>query len=263
MKQPGRFPWKGKLAGGLFGMLAGPFGFFLGFLIGHLIDLIMESAVIRRRISAFLADPDASSLSGWENGMYSYFTLAAAAFAANGGRARRNEEALYRRLGEYYPLRDGDYKYLQEILENVDGLGEEINLPAHARIVLEGAEEGKRDGLFRGLVSFASADGAAALRNPAAGLLRGIAWLWNVDADAWAGIREERSADETAWEILGLKPGASAEEVKRVFRVLASQFHPDGAAALSEIQRRETEEAFRRIRRAYDDCITSLTRSAG
>lgn len=292
MKQPGKFPWKGKLTGGLFGILAGPFGIFLGFLVGHLIDLIVESSTIRRAVAAFLADPGDSALSRWENGMYSYFTLGAAAFTANGGVTRRSRESLFRILGDIYPIRDGDYKYLQEILEYIESPEGEILLPAHAMLVGEAAGENGKEELFRGLIAFAAASepptgappgarspgtedsrkrgeagagtkGTEDLRNPALEFLRGIAWLWELDADVLAEFRRKPSSGESAWEILGLKPGAPVEEVKRVFRILAAQFHPDGASALSDIQKKETEEAFRRIRLAYDECMAGLTRSAG
>ena len=54
------------------------------------------------------------------------------------------------------------------------------------------------------------------------------------------------------YEILGLAPGASSREITRVYRKLASQFHPDSSAELSEQQRQIAEEAFLRIKEAYE-----------
>ena len=58
--------------------------------------------------------------------------------------------------------------------------------------------------------------------------------------------------NEEDYRILGLKPGASSKEVRRVYKQLAAQFHPDTGAPLSEEQRRFSSEAFVRIRTAHD-----------
>lgn len=261
MKGPGKLVWKGKIAGGLFGVLAGPFGIFFGFLIGHLIDLILESAGIRRQVAVFLTDPGKSSLPGWEEGMYCFFCLGAAVFITGGGSVKNRRQELYDRLSEVYPLRDHDYKYLQEILEGLESFDIDPDLAAHALILHSRAGGRSPEDLFRGLAAYArQADGRTA-RGPAV-LLRKIAEIWGIDPEAVGGIRTEQSGEEGPWEILGLRQGASMDEVKRVFRILASQFHPDGGAVLSVIQRRETEEAFKRIRNAYDECMRSFTRSA-
>jgi len=261
MKGPGKFFWKGKAAGGLFGVLAGPFGIFFGFLIGHLLDLILESAGIRRKVAVFLTDPGRSSLPEWEEGMYCFFCLGAAVFITGGGSVKDRRQELYDRLSEVYPLRDHDYKYLQEILEGLESLDLDPDLAAHAGILRLRAGSRPLEDLFRGLAAFArQEDGRTA--GGSAVLLRKIAAIWSIDPEAVGGIRAAGSGEEDSWEILGLRQGASMDEVKRVFRILASQFHPDGGAVLSEIQRRETEEAFKRIRNAYDECMRSFTRSA-
>jgi hypothetical protein len=54
------------------------------------------------------------------------------------------------------------------------------------------------------------------------------------------------------WEMLGLKPGASREEIKKSFRALSHAFHPDGLGGLDPQRRKEAEEAFRRVRAAYE-----------
>jgi len=66
---------------------------------------------------------------------------------------------------------------------------------------------------------------------------------------AEAGIFAERAAD---WELLGLKPGASREEIKKSFRSLSIAFHPDGLAGIEPEKRKEAAEAFRRVRGAYE-----------
>lgn len=49
------------------------------------------------------------------------------------------------------------------------------------------------------------------------------------------------------YDILGLKKGASAEDIKRAYRKMAHQFHPDKAAG----DRATAEEKFKEINEAY------------
>lgn len=60
------------------------------------------------------------------------------------------------------------------------------------------------------------------------------------------------------FDILGLKPGCSREEAKKVYRKLAAQFHPDGTGGLSEEQKAAAEAAFIKIKEAYGRVIKSL-----
>lgn len=59
---------------------------------------------------------------------------------------------------------------------------------------------------------------------------------------------------ESAYATLGVEPGASDAEVKRAYRRLMSQHHPDKLAArgLPESMRPVAEEKTREIRKAYD-----------
>lgn len=64
-------------------------------------------------------------------------------------------------------------------------------------------------------------------------------------------------AREDDYRILGLKPEASLTEVRRVYKNLAAQFHPDTGKYLSVEQRKTSEEAFLRIREAHDRIMNS------
>jgi hypothetical protein len=69
------------------------------------------------------------------------------------------------------------------------------------------------------------------------------------DGAAETALFPERAAD---WELLGLRPGASREEIKKSFRALSIAFHPDGLGGIEPEKRKEAEEAFRRVRTAYE-----------
>jgi hypothetical protein len=67
-------------------------------------------------------------------------------------------------------------------------------------------------------------------------------------------------AEASSWEILGLDPEASLEEVKSVYRKLAIRFHPDSVSMLSEKQQKEAARAFIRIQKAYRDIVDAASR---
>lgn len=62
----------------------------------------------------------------------------------------------------------------------------------------------------------------------------------------------DRGELEKAALLLGIPENASREDARRAYRRLATQFHPDAAHGLTETQKAEAGEAFRRIREAYE-----------
>ncbi len=63
--------------------------------------------------------------------------------------------------------------------------------------------------------------------------------------------RQAASDDERYYRILGLEPGASAEEIKKAYRTMSMQYHPDKAAHLGEEFRAVAEEKMKEINMAY------------
>lgn len=63
------------------------------------------------------------------------------------------------------------------------------------------------------------------------------------------------------YEVLGLKRGASMEEVKHAYRRLAKKYHPDMNVdnPLADL----AEEKFKEIQQAYDDIMNGNTSGAG
>ncbi len=69
-----------------------------------------------------------------------------------------------------------------------------------------------------------------------------------------AGVEPERNRLADAYTALGVSPDATAAEIKRAYRKLISQNHPDKLAArgLPESMRAVAEERSREINSAYD-----------
>lgn len=57
---------------------------------------------------------------------------------------------------------------------------------------------------------------------------------------------------ENDYKILGISPDATDEEVKKAFRTLAKEHHPDKVSHLGEDMRKAAEEKFARLNEAYD-----------
>lgn len=54
------------------------------------------------------------------------------------------------------------------------------------------------------------------------------------------------------YEVLGLKKGASADEIKKAYRKLAVKWHPDKWSQASEAEKKTAEENFKELAEAYD-----------
>lgn len=63
------------------------------------------------------------------------------------------------------------------------------------------------------------------------------------------------SANVDSWRILGLPPGADPAEIKRAYRRLAREFHPDLHPGASPEERRTLELRFARLTEAYRSLV--------
>jgi len=56
---------------------------------------------------------------------------------------------------------------------------------------------------------------------------------------------------QNPYEVLGLQPGASTEEVKKAYRQLAGKYHPDKVSHLGDEFQKLAEVRFKQIQAAY------------
>ncbi len=57
---------------------------------------------------------------------------------------------------------------------------------------------------------------------------------------------------ESAYKVLGVERNASIEEIKKAYRKLAVEYHPDKVSYLGEEIRKDADEKFRKINEAYE-----------
>lgn len=78
-----------------------------------------------------------------------------------------------------------------------------------------------------------------------------ISAAWGLPEEAFPDIFSPAVRGGDPWLLLGLTPGAPEGEIRKTYRLLAAQFHPDTMAELSAEQKTQAGEAFARISRAY------------
>ena len=67
-----------------------------------------------------------------------------------------------------------------------------------------------------------------------------------------------KSRDQAPWEILGIEPDATEEQIKKAYRAVAARCHPDAVPAE---EREAAKEAFIRASTAYDAMLSALKAS--
>ena len=63
---------------------------------------------------------------------------------------------------------------------------------------------------------------------------------------------QEKAPQEDPYTVLGVKPGASQEEIKAAYKKLASQYHPDKVQHLGKEFQELAHKKFVAIQKAYD-----------
>ncbi|HIJ21552.1 MAG: co-chaperone DjlA [Gammaproteobacteria bacterium] len=253
--------WAGKLLGGAFGfLLGGPIGALVGVAFGHNFDKGME------RVAASI---------GWEPGnqqriQTAFFT---ATFSVMGhiakadGRVTADEIRMARAVMDHLQL-DANLRKAAEKLFNegkksafpLDDLLQQFRQEVGRRttvtqmfmeIQLQAAfADGKLDPVERKiLLHIASALG---ISRP---LYEQLESMVRASAGQPPGQRgRQRPTLESAYETLGLKSTTSDAEIKRAYRRLMSQHHPDKLVAkgLPEEMMKMATEKTHQIRTAYE-----------
>ncbi len=240
----------GKIIGAILGYLFGHFdGAIAGFLIGSLLDGISVN------VSTGKSQVNTNG-NRWHNPTGDFHTgllaLSAAVMQSDGITTR--PELDY--VKAFFIRQFGVEKTKEYLLELRDMLKqrvpyERICMPLRQNMAYEGRLQ-----LLHYLFGIAMADNK--LTDEERDVLGRIALLLGispVDLRSIAAMFDKGTGinSNVSYEILGINPDATDEEVKKAYRRMALESHPDKVTHLGEDIRKAAEEKFKKIQQAYED----------
>lgn len=222
-------------------------GFVMGGPLGALLGLFLGSAFDSATLVTDTGNPSASG-SGRGDFMFSLTVLATAIMKAD-GRMTRSELAYVKN----FLLRNFGEEATREGLGMINKLrSQEIPVMQVCSQIRYNMNPTLRVQLLYFLFGIAQADGRVCEQEIR--LLENIsAWL-GIDSTTFNSLKSMYYKDtDTAYTTLGVSPDASDEEVKKAYRRMARENHPDKVSHLGEDIRKAAEEKFTRINLAYEE----------
>ena len=229
----------GTLVGGLVGLPAGVFGVGFGLLVGTLVDQALLRARERGSITRLVENPLQDTA---QQSLQPEAAVLVLAFVVGGSLSNDTRARVLQWLIERYSTSRRRIGELERIAQD----GPELALQAASADLAEFLRRRLPPAELEAVIELLLSIGCPALR------VRRLAERWQIPAERYRTLRDPyRVLDSQACAVLGVSPAAGPEEVKRVYRALAVQFHPDAAAGLDESQRRQAEQAYLKIQAAY------------
>lgn len=251
----------GRVAGTVVGLLAGPPGALLGLLSGWLVDQYLETVPAGHRFDRFLRKPESERHRPTAR-LYTIATLLAAVLEAGETPFDRIDLERVAALRWFGGKRETKYpvKALRPALERAllysDRIDPERIAGYAAQLFREDTEA--REALLSVLVDAGAPEGYA-IGPLRAFRLRTIGYVLDPGPDALSALDDRLNAlDPHSCRVLGVHPHSGREEVRRAYRRLATDLHPDTATVLDTTQQGEIQEAFLRVREAYDALTVQL-----
>jgi DnaJ like chaperone protein len=259
LKKP--FFWAGPLAGGLIGAMAGVPGILFGLILGYLVQELFGQFRSDRAVAAYFENPGRPHFYEGEPGLAAWCALAVIILSesvspevrgpAIGEEVSRGAVSVFPGAGAYSPLIESFCRLAESRREslNPDLLAESLAARRSMR--------GDLPALGKTLHALASGDEALRTAAHIRGILDPGYRVFEQGVHNAAEHIFSHAPKIHPWEVLGLKPGASPEEVKSTFRRLAIQFHPDSVQGLDEKHQKEAARVFMRIEEAYREILGS------
>ncbi len=232
----------GKVIGGLIGLPAGVFGVGFGVLVGALVDQAVLQLRERRSLTRRLEQPLAES----EQHIPTDAAILVLAFVIAGDLPRRALDPLLARIDELCGPSAARMRRLVRLAGEGSTLALHANSSELAELLRKRLPMEQRETVVDLLLSVAG--------EPAR--VRRIAERMEVGRQRYLELRAPyRSLDPHACRILGVSPNCALDDVKRAYRALAAQFHPDAGAGLDPAQRQQAEQAYLTIQAAYQGLL--------
>ncbi len=254
----------GRGIGVIAGIPAGPAGMLFGFLIGALVDQYGSTTTSVRRLRLYLSRPE-----GERNDDRAVFFATAIlvgtvvpvptgqAISVPAGLPWPNDDPE-RIIGSR--LASKRQRYVSGALSLVTGSTAESILPILEDLKRRIGDTGEKeaDRLVELLILAAGSfhNGMTPAQRE---IIRRVGLFLGLEESRLEQLEYRyRELDSEACRIMGVSPTIDRDELKRVYRRLVANLHPDTSAVLDEYQRQELEEAFLRIRNAYDQLLFQL-----
>lgn len=242
----------GAWIGGILGWMAsGPMGLFVGMCVGLLFDVLSSKSI---EVSY---EEQSNPMQGDRNSfLFSLLVMASYIIKADGKVMHSEMEAVRNMLrsnfGEaaveqgndillriFEKSKDmSDMQYRQAIQESCRQIARNMDYPARLQ-------------LLNFLVLIAQADGRIDQAEIVA-LKEAAQWMGLSPTEIDALLHLEGDSLDDAYKVLGVSPQATDDEVRRAYRRLALEHHPDRVAKLGDDVRRAAEKKFQEINAAKE-----------
>lgn len=231
----------GKWIGaGLGFAMGGPLGALLGLFIGSMFD--NTSVTLNTGPEQMRSQPG-----GRGDFMFSLTVLATAVMKADGRIMRSELDFIKEFLKQNFGL-----EATREAMQMIKKLsGQDIPLTEVCTQIRYNMDSATKSQLLYFLFGIARADGAVS--DTEIRILENISDMLGIGRTYFNSIKSMYHNDlESAYQILGVDKQASDEEVKKAYRKMALENHPDKLSHLGEDVRKAAEEKFTQINVAYE-----------
>lgn len=256
----------GKWIGGFLGFVSGgPLGALLGIVLGSMFEKMLNSVNTPETQGTFDGQSAHQSrrytreqvYQGQRNSfMFSLLVLASYIIKAD-GKVMHSEMELVRQM-LLQNFGEEAKKEGNEILHRLFDEQKRVGAPSFRNTVMECCEQiarnmdyAQRLQLLNFLILISQADGKVAPAEVTA-MKECAQWMHmsTGEVDSMLGMGKDDLA--SAYQVLGVSPDASDDNVKKAYRRLALEHHPDKVAALGEDVRKAAEQKFQKINAAKD-----------
>ena len=255
----------GKWIGGYLGWsAAGPIGALIGFLVGAIFDSVVDgSSTASIGADSFTADDRANTQQrrrqqqGDRNSFLVSMLVLSSYIIRADGKIMHSEMELVRgflrqNFGDV-AAQQGD-EILKRLFEEQKQMGEAAYKESIRRSCVQiqmHMDQSQRLQLLSFLVMIAQADGRVDPAEVTA--LREVAqWMQLAPDNVDSMLHLKGDSLEDAYKVLGVSPDATDDELKKAYRKLALEHHPDRVAKLGDDVRQAAEKKFQEINAAKE-----------
>jgi len=255
----------GKWIGGYLGWITlGPFGGVIGFLIGAAIDSMSSDVTGQTDFGTHYYNNNSSSTQDYQTQqqgdrnsfLLSMLMLAGYVIKADGKIMHSEMEFVRQMLRQNFGTQAAQQgnDILLKVFETAKQQGDSTfrsSIRQTCQQVSRYVDYSGRVQLLNFLVMIAQADGHVAPSEMAA-LREVTGWMGLSDSDLDSMLHLQGDSLEDAYKVLGVSPDATDAELKKAYRKLALEHHPDRVAKLGDDVRKAAEKKFQEINAAKE-----------